>query len=113
MRLASADQIGLSFGLPQAEMIMSESIQERTTGPVDQDSYVGGLVHVERVVGLSIETENIDLPESYQPSDGSWAEFVGDVKRCLSRIRDDIKESLATRREMWQRFFHRKHSHRV
>jgi len=92
---------------------MHESTQAETFGPVDQDSSLGGLVHVEKIVGLSIEKERIDLPETYQPSDGSWSEFVWDTKKSLSKVSTSVKERVADARESWSKILHRKTTQRV
>jgi hypothetical protein len=68
---------------------MQKSIQERTEGSLDTSRDRKGYRHVEP---RNWTNESETLPGAYLPCEGSWAEFVGDVKAFFSKIGEEIED---------------------
>ncbi len=72
-----------------------------------QEPISGGLVHVERYVAYPGDVKRLDAPEVYQPCEGTWAEFKGDVRRTLTKAKSDIQDRREDLSERWNRVFRR------
>jgi hypothetical protein len=70
---------------------MYESIEDRTIEP--------GFIHIENPDSLSNEGNSLRLAEVYEPCEGTWSEFKGDVKRFFGKIQAELKERQTDVRE--------------
>ena len=86
---------------------MQEIKNEIISGPRVQDRVTASPVRVENLVIKPGTMEISLLAEPYEPSDGTWAEFVSDLKRTCRRIGAEIKGRSEVFKEGWEDVFRR------
>ena len=92
---------------------MSDFIRDTSDGHVDPNRGGSDYVHVAIPSEISAEPADIGLPEEYRKCDGTWSEFVGDVKKFNSKVRNNFTETISDISESIGKVFHRKPSQEV
>jgi len=90
---------------------MNTTREANMTEPTKQGGRTTQLVHIESSVMFKDEMDISPRSEAYEPCEGTWAEFVGDIKHFFSRIGAEIKSRSEDVRESWNNVFHRNRSH--
>jgi hypothetical protein len=80
------------------EIISGTPVQDRTTEPP---------VRVENLVVKPGTMEISLLAEPYEPCEGTWKEFVSDLKRTCLRIGAEVKGRSEVVKDSWENTFRR------
>lgn len=86
---------------------MQETTHEIISGTPVQDRTTEQPIRVENLVVKPGTMEFSLLAEPYEPCDGTWKEFVSDLRRTCHRIGAEFKGRSEVAKESWDGVFRR------
>ena len=87
---------------------MNQSINSTVNQSTHSNDGTNGHAYHENFVILTPEKELLKLNEPHQTSEGTWSEFVGDLKFLVKKIGTDTQDKIETVGEWCTNLIHRK-----